>query len=270
METIIAFFHYIILGLVQGLTEPLPISSSGHLRIAQHYFDLAVPDLHVEVFLNFASLLAVFIVYKSDISEIVRGLIAYIKTKGQEGKASVRLTLLVIVGTIPAVVIGGLFADFIGGSLTAIAIVGFALIITGILLWLVRNLNGDKEEGDITITDAVIVGFAQAAALAPGISRSGATLVAALARKIEPEVALKYSFFLSIPVGFGSMIFTLEDVSAGVMNPETMWLYLASFVVALVVSVFAIKVFIHVVTNGRLIYFAIYCFIVGGSLILFN
>lgn len=269
MEAWIALLQYILLGIIQGLTEPLPVSSSGHLRLVQYFFELEVPDLHFEVFLNGASLIAVFIVYKKDLLEMFHGTIQYVVRKDKAYYSSYRFAFLIIIGTIPAVVIGGLFADFIGGELTTIHMVGFALLITGGALWLIRNLNGNKEETEITIFDTMVIGFAQTLALAPGISRSGATVVAALARKVDPETALKFSFFLSIPVSIGSMVFMLPEVSAAISTPGLTLPYIISFLVSLVVSVFAIKLFINLVTNGNLIYFAIYCFSISAMIFIF-
>ncbi|WP_059103633.1 undecaprenyl-diphosphate phosphatase [Shouchella shacheensis] len=269
MEELLTLLKYIFLGIVQGMTEPLPISSSGHLRIVQYLFDINVPDLHFEVFLNGASLIAVFIVYRKDLIELFTGTFQYIRTREKKDYAFFRFSTLIIIGTIPAVIIGGLFADFIGGELTAIHWVAIALLVTGAALWLIRNLRGQKQEEELTITDTLVVGFAQTLALAPGISRSGATVVAALARKVEPAVALKFSFFLSIPVSIGSLVFKLGDISLALSTPGFALPYMVSFLVSLLVSIFAIKLFINLVTNGNLIYFALYCFLVSSLLLIF-
>ncbi|MCR6105263.1 undecaprenyl-diphosphate phosphatase [Salipaludibacillus agaradhaerens] len=255
--------QYIILGVIQGATEPLPVSSSGHLRIVSYFFGVDVPDLHLEVFLNGASLLAVFIVYKTDLLVMVRETLNHVRKPTEKTAASFKLSMLIIVGTIPAVLAGGLLRDFIGGEMTHIHYVAVALIITGIALWLIRHLKGYKKDGDITYTDAVIVGIAQAFALMPGISRSGATIVAALARKIEAETALKFSFFLSIPVSIGSLVLESSVIVERVLSNDVLILYLIAFFVSLLVSVFAIKLLINVVTRGKLLYFALYCFSVA-------
>lgn len=269
MAEFFLLLQYIFLGAVQGLTEPLPVSSSGHLRIVQHFFGIDVPDLHFEVFLNGASLIAVFIVYRSDLIEMMHGTIRYTLSREKQHYSSFRFAWLIVLGTIPAVIVGGLFADFIGGELTAIHMVAFALMITAVALWLIRNLRGDKTEGQITILDTMVIGFAQTLALAPGISRSGATVVAALARKVNPETALKFSFFLSIPVSIGSLVFMIPEMHTALTAPGLFVPYVVSFAVSVLVSVFAIKLFINVVTNGRMIYFAVYCFLVSVLILLF-
>ncbi|PYZ92044.1 UDP pyrophosphate phosphatase [Salipaludibacillus keqinensis] len=267
---LIDILQYIFLGIVQGATEPLPVSSSGHLRIVSYFFGIDVPDLHFEVFLNGASLLAVFIVYKTDLLDMIRDTLNHVRKPSDKTKTSFRLALLLIVGTIPAVVVGGLFRDFIGGELTGIYYVAIALMITATALWLIRNLKGHKNDDGITYADAIIVGLAQTLALAPGISRSGATVVAALARKVEAETALKFSFFLSIPVSLGSLVLETSTIVETVVSNDFLGLYIIAFVSSLIVSVFAIKVFIDVVARGKLLYFAIYCFTVSILLFIFG
>ncbi|MFC4736153.1 undecaprenyl-diphosphate phosphatase [Bacillus daqingensis] len=270
MTEFIALLQYIFLGAVQGLTEPLPVSSSGHLRLVQHFFGIDVPDLHFEVFLNGASLIAVFIVYRRDLMEMINGTARYVMTRERRHYGSFRFAWLIVLGTIPAVIVGGLFADFIGGELTAIHMVALALMITAIALWLIRNLRGDKTDEQITVMDTVIIGLAQTLALAPGISRSGATVVAALARKVSPETALKFSFFLSIPVSIGSLVFMIPEMHAAMTAPGMFVPYVISFIASVIVSVFAIKLFINLVTNGRLIYFAAYCLTVSVLILFFG
>ncbi|WP_018921568.1 undecaprenyl-diphosphate phosphatase [Salsuginibacillus kocurii] len=267
---ILQILQYIWLGIVQGLTEPWPVSSSGHLVIFSHFFDLRVPDLHFETFLNGASLLAVLIIYRKDLSEVAVGTVRFVVMRQPEYQRFYRLTLMLVIATIPAVIIGGLFADEIGGELTTLTSVALALFATGTALWLIHRLNGHKQEGDISATDAIIIGVAQMAALAPGISRSGATIVAAMARKIEPTTALKFSFFLSIPVSVGSLVLLAPEIYVAWTTPDQTLLYTVSFIVATLVSLVAIKVLIDAVASGKLLYFAIYCFIVAISLLVFS
>ncbi|CAM3929610.1 undecaprenyl-diphosphate phosphatase [Alkalicoccus chagannorensis] len=270
MEEVVSLLQYIFLGLIQGLTEPLPVSSSGHLRIFSHFFGITAPDLHLEVFLNAASLVAVFLVYRKDLTDMMHGTLQYVMKKDKNYYTQYRFAWLVIIGTIPAVIIGGLFADVIGGELTAIHFVAGALLITGLALWLIRNLRGSKTDGEITVADSLVVGFAQTLALAPGISRSGATVVAALARKVEPETALKFSFFLSIPVSIGSLVFMIPEVTQALTTPGLTIPYIVSFFVSVVVSIFAIKLFINLAASGNMGYFAMYCFSVSIFLFIFG
>ncbi len=139
--------QYILLGIIQGLTEPLPVSSSGHLRIFSHFFGIGVPDLHLETFLNAASLIAVFIVFKKDLTELITGTISYVAKRRETDKEMFRFSVLIIIGTIPAVIIGGLFYDTFGAEFTQLHYVAAALLITGIALYIIRKLRGTKDEG---------------------------------------------------------------------------------------------------------------------------
>lgn len=237
--------------------------------MAAYFFGLEVPDLHLETFLNAASLLAVGIVYRSDLTELATGTYRYLRFRRSEDWSMFRFALLLLVGTIPAVLVGGLFYRQISGHLTSMTTVAVALLITGGALYLVRKLRGHKREAGITFVDALLIGLAQALALAPGVSRSGATVVAALARKVEAETALKYSFFLSIPASLGSLVLTGDEILQTITAPGAFSFYLAAFLVSLGVSIVAIKLFIEVLTSGKLIYFAGYCITVSVLLMIF-
>lgn len=186
---------YIFLGLLQGFTEPLPISSSGHLVIAQHLFNLSIEGLSFEVLVNFASLIAILIIYRKDISRLTLRAFVFLGSRDPELKSDFLFVLYLIIATIPAAFIGILLGEFISESLKGMITIGITLIVTGISLWIIRNLKGSKNEHELSIKDAIIVGVAQAVALIPGISRSGATIVAAMGLGMRQETALKFSFF---------------------------------------------------------------------------
>ena len=270
MADIYTWLQYIFLGVLQGATEPLPISSSGHLVIAQHFFGIKTPDLHLEVFLNGASLFAVFFIYKDDIFKLALDLLAYVRNPREHDSAPLKFSLLLVLATIPAVIIGGFFADFIGGELTDVRTVAVSLLVTGIALWLIRKLRGTKEDADISVMDALIIGGAQSLALAPGISRSGATVVAGLGKRLAPEVALKFSFFMSIPVSIGSLVFESSAILTALTTPGLLLPYILAFVVAVLISILSIKVLINLVTNGNLIYFSGYCLVLSSLLLIFR
>lgn len=268
MADIYTWLQYIFLGILQGATEPLPISSSGHLVIAQHFFGIKSPDLHLEVFLNGASLFAVFYVYKDDIFELILDLLAYVRYPRKNDSAPLKYSLLLILATIPAVIIGGFLTEFIGGELTDVHTVAVSLLGTGIALWLIRKLRGTREDEDISIVDALIIGGAQSLALAPGISRSGATVVAGLGKKLAPDVALKFSFFMSIPVSIGSLVFESSSILTALTTPGLILPYMLAFAVAVMISILSIRLLINLVTNGNLIYFSGYCLVLASLLLL--
>lgn len=260
MEDFILLLKYLFLGLLQGFTEPIPVSSSGHVEAAAYFLNLDLPGISFAILVNTGSLLAVLIIYKDDIIRLAKNGISYIRTKNPAAQADFRFIIYLIVATIPAGVIGVLFSDVLNGTIKT---VGITLIITGIALWLIRNLRGRKNDAGISMRDAIIVGLAQAVALIPGISRSGATIVAAMGLGMKQETALRFSFLLYIPVSFGSMLLGFSDIFAD-PNLSTMAIpYTSAFVASFIASYFALRWFMGIMARGNLVYFSIYCFIAG-------
>ncbi|MDX8045775.1 undecaprenyl-diphosphate phosphatase [Gracilibacillus sp. S3-1-1] len=265
MEDLIILIKYLFLGLVQGFTEPIPISSSGHLVMIQKIIDVGITEnLSFEVLVNFGSLIAVLIIYWKDIIKIAKNGIHFIATKDKDSRDDFMFIVYLIIATIPAGLLGILLKDYIEGTFANQAkIVGITLVITGISLWIIRNLRGKKNDGALTIKDAVIVGFAQSVALLPGISRSGATIVAAMLLGMKQETALRFSFLMYIPVSVGTMMLSVGDVVRD-PNISTLWIpYLIAFVAALVATYYSLRWFMNVMAKGNLKYFAFYCLIVG-------
>lgn len=267
---LIEIIKYLFLGLFQGITEPIPISSSGHLEIVEHFFNLKIEGLSFALLVNTASLFAVLIIYRKDILRLIQNGLAYITKREKSAEADFRFILYLIVGTIPAGVIGILFEDFIEEHLASIKTVGITLLITGLALWLIRNLRGRKNDADLSFKDAIIVGLAQAVALIPGISRSGATIVAAMGLGMKQETALRYSFLLYIPVSAGGMILGISDILADERIAELALPYTVAFIGSLVASYISLKWFMNIMAKGNLKYFAIYCFIVGPLVVIFS
>jgi undecaprenyl-diphosphatase len=261
---IVKFFF---LGALQGFTEPIPISSSGHLVLAQHFLGIELPGLSFEVFVNFASLLAVLVIYRKDLARITKNGLRYVWTKEPNTKEDFMFIVYLMIATIPAGVIGILLGDYIGDS--GVRVVGITLMITGIALYLIRNLKGRKNDGDLTMKDALLVGFAQAVALIPGISRSGATIVAAMALGMKQETALRFSFLLYIPVSLGTAILSVPDM-IGDSHLHVIWPLLSiAFIAAFIFSYYSLKWFMGIMERGNLKYFSYYCWIVGILVILF-
>lgn len=272
METISAFWvllKYFILGVVQGFTEPIPISSSGHLVILRQLFEIEIKGLSFEILVNFGSLIAVLLVYRKDIIRLVKNGMRYIATKDSKAKDDFQFVILLVIATVPTGIIGLLFEDYIQSKLSGIAVVGVTLLITGTALWIIRNLSGKKDDNELTIKDAIIVGLAQAVALIPGISRSGATIVAAMLIGLKKESALRFSFLLYIPVSLGITVLSAGDMINDPGFDALMIPYLIAFMASIIASFFALKWFIHVMEKGKLKYFAFYCFIAGILVILF-
>jgi undecaprenyl-diphosphatase len=270
MNDFLLLLQYIFLGIFQGFTEPIPISSSGHLLLVRYFMELDV-NITFEGFLNFGSLLAVLIIYRKDISRLISNSLSYLFKKNEEGAKDFRFVLLLIIATIPAGVLGVLFEDWIGETFNADSIktVGITLFITGIALYVIRNLRGNKDDHQISMKDAIIVGLAQAVALMPGISRSGATIVAAMLLGFKQETALKFSFLLYIPVSIGTMIFSVSDMVKDPAFNSTLVLLAIALIAALVASYFSLKWFMNIMKSGNLKYFAWYCFVVGVLIFIF-
>ncbi|PTX64578.1 undecaprenyl-diphosphatase [Melghirimyces profundicolus] len=269
LETIKFFF----LGLIQGITEPIPVSSSGHLLLLYHYFGVGIEgqkQLGFAVLVNFASLLAVLLIYREDLSRLARNSLLYLKEQRSENKDDFQFVLFIILGTVPAAVLGVLFNDVIEEHLTGVKTIGGTLLVTAVALFIIRNLKGRKNDGDLTVKEALIIGFAQAIALIPGISRSGATIVAGMLIGLKQETALRFSFLLFIPVSLGGMLLESEGILQVMKSPGMFLPYMVAFFASLVASYFSLKWFMNVMRQGNLIIFAVYCFIVGPLVLIFS
>lgn len=270
MEELLLIIKYAVMGIIQGFTEPIPISSSGHVLIVRNLFGIDIEGLSFEVFVNFASLLAVLLIYKKDIVQLAAGVLRFLRTRDAGSRKEFNFFMFLILATIPAGVIGVLFNDMISSSLAGIHVIGITLLVTSVALWAIRNLKGRRQDADLSVRDAVIVGLAQAVALIPGISRSGATIVAAMGLGMKQETALKFSFFLYIPISLGGMILeTPALVSDLSMNGNLVLPYLFAFLCSLVASYYSLRWFMGIMARGNLIYFAAYCLVAGLAVILF-
>lgn len=270
MEQLLLTIKFLLLGLFQGLTEPIPISSSGHLLIAQYFLDVEIEG-SVSTFallVNTASLIAVLIIYREDIQRLIVNGLRFFKVKDEETTRDFMFIVYLVVATIPAAIIGVLFQDTIDDYLSTIVTVGITLVITGVALWLIRDIHGKRKDGNMTMKDAIIIGLAQSVALIPGISRSGATIVAAMARGINQETALRFSFLLFIPISLGGAVLSISDI----LNDDNLATlavpYIMAFIGSLIASYFSLKWFMNIMAKGQLKYFAIYCFIVGPLVVL--
>lgn len=270
MEQLWLTVKFLLLGLFQGLTEPIPISSSGHLLIAQYFLGVEIEGSTstFALLVNTASLLAVLIIYREDIKRLVINGFKFFTEKTPETRRDFMFVVYLVVATIPAAVIGVLFQDIIDDYLSTVVTVGITLIVTGVALWLIRNMRGQRKDGNMTMKDALIIGGAQSVALIPGISRSGATIVAAMARGINQETALRFSFLLFIPISLGGAVLSFTDILSDDNLAIMAGPYIMAFIGSLVASYFSLKWFMNIMAKGQLKYFAIYCFTVGPLVVL--
>ena len=268
----------IIIGLVQGLTEFLPVSSSAHLIFTQQALGLSDVGLAFDVLLHVGTLVAVVAYFFSDIISMIKGFfLSLIDLKDGKFMEEVRrdpykkLAWLTIIATIPVGIVGVLFNDLVESLFTGITVPAFFLLITGCLLYVSQRMNsGGIDLSNITLKEALIMGCGQALAVMPGLSRSGTTIAAGLFSGLDKEFAAKFSFILSIPAILGAGVFQLKDLSGGNMEIEAC---IAGFIVAVISGYLAISVLLKLIREKSLDIFAYYCWIVGavilvGSLIL--
>ena len=250
-----------MLGIIQGLTEFLPVSSSGHLVIGQNYLGLHEPELLFDVAVHFGTFVAGIVFFKREVIELIKG---FFKPKSEYG----RIAWLIILGTIPAVLAGFFFEDYIEWYFGSPKTAAFMLIVTGILLSLTYfAASGNVKMKNIKWRTALLIGIAQACAIMPGLSRSGSTISTALFLKTDKSDAARFSFLLSLPAIFGAVIWEgrhAVKTPAGELIP-----IIAGVVTAALTGYFAIAIMIKIVGKGRLYYFAPYCFIIA-VLALFN
>lgn len=264
------FIKYLVLAIIQGFTEPIPISSSGHLIIFKNILNSGVlNDLNFEIILNFGSLIAIVIYFWKDIKKLFIDFFKYILKRDKLAYKNFKYAMLIIVGTIPAGIIGFLFKDTIEELLNTVKVVGIALLVTSLFLFLIRNIKGTKNDEEITYFDAIIIGLFQAVALLPGISRSGATIVGSMFRGLKRDVAFKFSFILYIPISLATMLLGVKDLMDASISIN-MWItYFIAMIVSGIITFISTKWFNNIMKSGKLIYFVIYCLIVGSLVVIF-
>ena len=273
-------FESIILGLVQGLAEFLPISSSGHLAALQYIFGIDGSNvLTFTVMLHFGTLVAIFVVYWKDIVDLVKELFATIKDictgQGvQVNKNDTRkLGFMIITASVPTAIIGLLLNDFFESLYARMTVIGVCLIITGCGLFFAERYGGGKRTiKDMNFRNAFFIGLCQSVAIMPGISRSGATMIGGLACKFDRAFAVRYAFLISIPSVLGAFLLEVPEAVRSVSDGTVMSLgvMLAGIAVAAISGYAAIKVMIKAVTNKKLMYFSVYTWIAGAALIIYS
>jgi undecaprenyl-diphosphatase len=244
----------LILGVIQGLTEFLPVSSSGHLVVAEAALGVRVPGVFVEVALHVATLVAVVIVYRRRILELVAGM-----ASGRG--AAWRSVGLLLLASVPAGIVGVLFNDFFERTFHSLAVVGVDFIVTGVILWSAgRARSGDRPEPHAK--GAFGIGLAQAFAILPGISRSGSTVTAGLWAGVDPVRAAEFSFLMALPAIAGAAVLHVPELTREslAVGPGPLAL---SFVAALVSGVLAIRLLVRLLARRAFHRFAPYCLVLG-------
>lgn len=257
------FTHAMLLGLLQGLTEFLPVSSSGHLVIAQHFlpgFDQ--PGLAFDILLHLGTMIAVLLYFRRDIGLM---LVSPLR-QGPEARTYRKMLGLILLASVPTALIGLGFKDVFEGMYDNLPLVAWMLLVTGVLLFLSeRYRRPGRKEGQLTISDALVVGTVQGLAIIPGISRSGSTISTLLLKGVDGETAARFSFLLALPAVFGAALLSLRDLQQ--VATAEIPMYLVGTGTAFLVGLLSIHFLLAVVRRKRLVGFAIYCWLVGAALL---
>ncbi|MFQ6612212.1 MAG: undecaprenyl-diphosphate phosphatase [Fidelibacterota bacterium] len=249
----------IFMGILQGLTEFLPISSSGHLVVGQALLGIHIPGKAVEVVVHTGTLFSILVVFKNDWFNLLRTV---------NTKDSKNYIIYILIGTIPAAIVGILFEQVINRLFENVILVGITLIVTGSFLLTTKWFP--ERNGELSPSKSVLIGLAQAVAIIPGISRSGATISSALALGLKPQQAARFSFLLAVPAIAGAALLTGIDF---VQNPQESlnWVVLGSALLSsFFVGVFALKWLLKLIGSGQLYWFSFYCFFLGGLVLMWT
>lgn len=267
------FWMAMVLGVVQGVAEFLPISSSGHLSLLQHFFGMEEPDALYNILLHFATLIAVCVVYWRDITEMIveffRGVASLFVRSGKPERRNPpearRLVLLLILGTLPLFLVLPI-EDMVEGLGAEPVFVSVMLLVTGCILFLSDRYGGGRKNGrTATVKDVLLVGLAQGAATIPGLSRSGTTISAGMALGFDRNFAVRFSFLLSLPAVLGATLLKVVKVAqAGEFDAELLPMYLVGMAAAGVVGYFSISLVKLLAGKGKFGMFAYYCWIAGA------
>jgi undecaprenyl-diphosphatase len=246
----------LLLAIVQGITEWLPVSSSGHLVIMQKILDLNLP-LTYSILLHFGTTIVVITVFRNDLKAILKAFF-----KGNFETDEGKFTLHIAIGSVPIAVGGFFFYDFFKSLFSNLLVVGLALLITGCVLFLSEKKMGNRK---MNVFDSLLIGFAQALTIVPGVSRSGLTVATGLLRKIDKDIAFRYSFLLSVPAILGATLFEVKDFT---MGNEDLVLLLLGTITSMIIGYASLKFLQKIVMNKKIHLFAYYCWAVGIIIIL--
>lgn len=257
------YFDAILLGIIQGLTEFLPVSSSGHLALGQQLLGLKDVGIIFDLLLHGATLLSVLIYFHSKLFDLLRSLWQKDRT------ADRRLILLLFIGTLPIVIVGFTLKDPLEQVKNYPVVVSALLCLTGLILlvpgWVHRSKRAPT--GDHTVRSAIIMGIGQAFAILPGISRSGSTIAAGMLARVDPSRAAEFSFLLAIPAICGAIVLKSKDIAE--IPQENLGPYLAGMAAAFVTGLAAVYAVLAAIRKGKFQYFAYYCITAGLAAVIF-
>ncbi|MBS3737133.1 undecaprenyl-diphosphate phosphatase [Candidatus Bipolaricaulota bacterium] len=258
-------FRYAALGFIQGFTEFLPISSSGHLVIFQEVFGMEGPRTLLSALLHFGTLLSVLFIFRKRIRDIALSLF--------NGSRDDRKYLLnLIIATVPIVIVGLAAKGWIEASFSSTRVTGIGLLVTGTVLWSLRYVKrADKSLDNLTWRESIPVGLAQVGALFPGISRSGVTISAGLVKELDPDFAAEFSFLLMVPAVLGANVLKIgEGLLATSSNSVDIWGYVLGTATSAIAGMIAIKWLLAIIRRGNLTRFSYYCLPLGTAVVIWS
>lgn len=247
------YLDAIFLGILQGLTEFLPVSSSGHLVLAEHLLHAKNPGVAFELVVHLGTLLSVLIYFRRRISLLLG---SFFRKSDTETRM---MNYLLLIATIPAVIAGVFFKDFFESSFSAPVMTSIFLMVTGLILLLTAIVP--KKDNSVTLGRAIIIGIGQAVAILPGISRSGSTISAGLFAGVNPMAAAEFSFLLSIPTIAGAIVFKMKDIAD--INTSMYGQFLVGLIASFIFGLLSVYWLLDIIKKGKFKYFGIYCLIAG-------
>jgi len=266
-------YQGVLLGILQGITEFLPVSSSGHLIIGQHFFNMTEPMLAFDISVHLGTLAAVIIVFARDIKKIIISIFQPVAKK-----SDLKLLFLIITGCVPTAIIGLIIKQWENIIFSSIVLVGFMLIVTGTILWMTkknqsivndRDKDKDMDTSKFSFKSAFFIGLCQGVAVIPGISRSGSTIAAGLLAGLDRKMAGRFSFLFSIPAIAGAELLQIIGSMKNqqmIFTQATIFGTIASFITGYIALILLLKI----VNKGKLHLFAPYCWILGMAIIFYT
>ncbi len=258
-------FRYIVLGFIQGFTEFLPISSSGHLVIFQDLFGLEGSNTLFDSLLHLGTLFSVLVIFRERIGKLIL-------SPFNGSREDRKYLLFLVIATVPIAIVGFLARDFVEAAFGSVRSAGIGLLITGTVLWLVQFAKrANRDMDSLTWKDSVFIGIAQVAALFPGISRSGVTISAGLFKKLGPDFAAEFSFLLMVPAVLGANVLKIgEGLMKNSGSSIGFWAYFLGTLTATITGIIAIKWLLNLLRKGELTRFSYYCLPLGTIVLVWS
>lgn len=270
------YFQAIILGIFQGISEFLPISSSGHLVVLQHIFGIKEGNLFFTEMLHFGTLISIFIVFFNDIIKIIAEFFKMIGQGIKNRKFKItniyqKMAILIIVGSVPTAFIGLLFQETFEKLYSSLLHISIAFMVTGLILWIVdKKSREEKKVKDMTYGDAIIIGTFQGIAIIPGISRSGSTIAGGLFRGLNRNLATEYSFLLALPATFGAALLGIKDVIETDAEVCFSLPLITGVIISAITGIISLKILIKLLQTKKLHYFSYYLWALGIILLIYQ